>query len=208
MGRRVERIEFMKPLLAFLFSCAWFAFCNAAPVRAQAGPQKGGHELQVWSGGGHALSGVTSHTGVWNAGARYGWVLTDPHGPGFLRGRFEYAVDVVPIFWVFRPEGTAYGVAVDPFAFKWNFDSQRRAVPYLELGGGALFTNNQLPLGTSRVNFTTGAALGMHILGKKFNWSAEVRYMHISNAGISSANPGINTLQLRLGVGMFTHRPQ
>jgi hypothetical protein len=201
MGRRVERIEFMKPLLAFLFSCAWFAFCNAAPVRAQAGPQKGGHELQVWSGGGHALSGVTSHTGVWNAGARYGWVLTDPHGPGFLRGRFEYAVDVVPIFWVFRPEGTAYGVAVDPFAFKWNFDSSRRTVPYFELGGGALFTNRQVPTGASRVNFTTGAALGMHILGKKFNWSAEVRYMHISNAGISSANPG-------LGVGMFAHRPQ
>ena len=73
---------------------------------------------------------------------------------------------------------------------------------------GALFTNNQVPLGTSRVNFTSSGALGMHVLGKKLNWSAEVRYMHISNAGISSANPGINTLQLRLGVGMFTPRPQ
>jgi hypothetical protein len=28
--------------------------------------------------------------------------------------------------------------------------------------------------------------------------------MHISNAGISSLNPGINTLQLRVGVGVFT----
>jgi len=35
-------------------------------------------------------------------------------------------------------------------------------------------------------------------------WSAEVRYMHISNAGISALNPGVNTLQLRVGVGMFT----
>ena len=34
--------------------------------------------------------------------------------------------------------------------------------------------------------------------------SADVRFMHISNAGISSANPGINTVQLRLGVGLFT----
>ena len=53
-------------------------------------------------------------------------------------------------------------------------------------------------------HFTPSAAVGMHILGKKFNWSAEVRYAHISNAGIASINPGINTLQVRIGVGMFT----
>ena len=198
----------MKSLLAFLFSCAWFVFYDAPPVHAQAGPEKGGHDLELWSGGGHALYGITSDTGVWNVGVRYGWVLTNPHGPGFLRGRFEYAVDAVPVFWVFRPDGTAYGAGVDPIALKWNFDSYRRAVPYFELSGGALFTNKQVPLGTSRVNFTSGGAVGMHVLGKKLNWSAEVRYMHISDAGLSSANPGINTLQLRLGVGMFTHRPQ
>jgi hypothetical protein len=195
----------MKLLLAFAFSCAWFAFCNSSPVHAQAGPEKGGHEVQVWSGGGHALYGVTSHTGVWNVGARYGWVLTDPHGPAVLRGRFEYAVDAVPIFWLFRPEGTAYGAAIDPVALKWNFDSSRRIAPYFQLDGGGLLTSRQVPLGTSRMNFTTSSALGMHILGKKWNWSGELRYMHISNAGISSANPGINTLQLRLGVGIFTH---
>jgi Lipid A 3-O-deacylase (PagL) len=44
----------------------------------------------------------------------------------------------------------------------------------------------------------------MHILGKKLTWSAEVRYLHISNAGIASENPGINTLQVRIGVGKFT----
>jgi hypothetical protein len=197
----------MKPLLALLFSCAWFAFYDASPVHAQAGPEKGGHELELWTGGGHGVNGITSDTGAWTVGARYGWVLTHPHGPGFLRGRFEYAVDAVPIFWVFQPEGAAYGAGVDPVVLKWNFDSHRRAVPYFELAGGALLTNSQVPPGTSRVNFTTGGALGMHILSRKFNCSAEVRFMHISNEGISSPNPGINTLQLRLGVGMFTHRP-
>jgi hypothetical protein len=29
--------------------------------------------------------------------------------------------------------------------------------------------------------------------------------MHISNAGLQALNPGINTVQLRLGVGWFTH---
>src|SRR3989442_14603749 len=66
---------------------------------AQSGPQGVGRELALWTGGGHGINGSTSDTGVWNVGGRYGWVLTNPAGPRFLRGRFEYAVDVVPIFW-------------------------------------------------------------------------------------------------------------
>ncbi len=194
----------MKPLLVWFLLFGLFASVGASAVRAQAGPEKGGHELEVWTGGGYGVKGVASNTGVWTVGGRYGWVLTDSRGPGFLRGKFEYAVDVVPMFWVFQPDGAAYGVAVDPYAFKWNFDRHGRIVPYVELDGGALFTNRKTPPGTSRVNFTTSGAVGIHYLGKNLNWSAEVRYMHISNAGIESPNPGINTLQLRIGVGMFT----
>jgi lipid A 3-O-deacylase len=173
--------------------------------RAQSGPEAGGHELQLWTGGGHGLNGGTSDTGVWNLGVRYGWVLTDPVGPGFLRGRFEYAVDVVPVFLVFQRTGTAYGFGLNPFALKWNFATHRNVAPYVDLGGGTLFTNNQTPPGTSRVNFTTSGALGVHFLQRKYNWSAEVRYMHISNAGLATPNPGINTIQVRLGFGRFTH---
>jgi lipid A 3-O-deacylase len=173
--------------------------------RAQCGPEAGSHELQLWTGGGHGLNGGTSDTGVWNLGVRYGWVLTDPVGPGFLRGRFEYAVDVVPVFLVFQRTGTAYGFGLNPFALKWNFATQRNVAPYVDLGGGTLFTNNQTPPGTSRVNFTTSGALGVHFLQRKYNWSAEVRYMHISNAGLATPNPGINTIQVRLGFGRFTH---
>jgi lipid A 3-O-deacylase len=173
-------------------------------LAAQSEPQSGGHELQFWTGGGHGLNGSTSDTGLWNAGFRYGWVLTDPIGPGFVRGRFEYAVDAVPVFLVVQRGGAAYGVGLDPFALKWNLSERQGVVPYLEIGGGTLFTNTQVPAGTSRVNFTTTGALGVHFLRSKFNWSAEVRYMHISNAGLSSPNPGINTIQLRLGFGRFT----
>ena len=34
----------------------------------------------------------------------------------------------------------------------------------------------------------------------------ELRYMHISNAGLATPNPGINTVQVRLGVGKFFDR--
>jgi hypothetical protein len=47
------------------------------------------------------------------------------------------------------------------------------------------------------------AALGVHILGANHNVSLELRYMHISNAGLANLNPGINTVQVRLGIGKF-----
>ena len=189
-----------------LFLWCGLLFAAVVPACAQSGPEAGGNEIQIWTTGGHGTNGITQHTGVWTAGFRYGWILTEPHGPGFLRGRFEYAVDAVPVFVVFQPANTAYGAAINPFALKWNFDAHGRIVPYAELGGGVLFTNVQVPSGTSTINFTTAGAVGVHYLANKLTWSADVRFMHISNAGMQPANPGINTVQLRLGIGWFTHR--
>ena len=181
-------------------------FLNAPAVRAQSGPVEGGHEWQVWTGGGHGLSGSQSGDGVWNVGFRYGLILAAPHGPGFLRGRLEYAVDAVPVFLVTQKTNTAYGVGINPFAFKWALATHTGVVPYFEIGGGTLFTNTKVPEGTSRVNFTSSGALGLHFLRSKHNIAAEVRYMHISNAGLATPNPGINTIQFRLGFGLFSQK--
>jgi lipid A 3-O-deacylase len=172
-------------------------------VVAQAAPEKGGNEVQIWAGGGHSVSGGRGDTGIFNAGLRYGWILTDPHLPSFLRGRFEYALDAVPIFLAFQPTNTAYGIGFDPLGLKWNFQPHGRLSPYLELTGGVLFSNHDIPPGTNTVNFMDQAALGLHILGAKRNVSVELRYMHISNAGLATPNPGVNTVQVRLGVGRF-----
>lgn len=169
----------------------------------QAGPVQGGDELQVWAGGGHSVPGGTGNTNAFNAGLRYGWILTDEHLPGFLRGRFEYAVDAIPLFLIFQPANTAYGVGFDPLGLKWNFKRRRNISPFLELAGGAVFTDHDVPARTNTVNFTPQAALGMHILGAKYNVSLELRYMHISNAGLATPNPGLNTLQVRVGIGKF-----
>lgn len=185
--------------------CACLLAAFASPARAQNGPETDGNEVELWTTGGHGTNGVEQHTGVWTAGFRYGWVITAPHLPGPLRGRFEYAVDAVPVFVVFQPTNTAYGAAVNPLALIWDFDTHGRIVPYLDLGGGGLFTNTQVPAGTSRVNFTTAGAVGVHYLAGKWTWTADVRFMHISNAGLTNPNPGINTVQLRLGLGWFTH---
>ena len=175
-------------------------------ARSQAGPVEGEHEVQIWTSGGHGTNGSQSSDGVWNVGLRYGLILTKPHGPSFLRGRLEYAVEVVPAFVVVQKQNTAYGAGVNPFAFKWAFATRGNIVPYLEIGGGTLFTNTQVPAGTSRINFTSGGAVGLHFLRTKRNFSAEVRYMHISNAGLATPNPGVNTIQLRLGFGWFSQK--
>ncbi len=172
-------------------------------AQADIGPEEGGHEVQVWAGGGHSVPGGTSKTGIFDLGLRYGWVLTGEHLPGFLRGRFEYAVDAEPAYLIFQPANTAYGVGFNPFGLKWNFARRGRLSPFFELSGGTLFTDHNVPTNTNTVNFTSAAALGTHVLGAKYNWSVELRYLHISNAGLATPNPGINTVQVRVGVGRF-----
>ena len=169
---------------------------------AQDRPEEGGHELEVWTGGGWSVPGGTKDTSVWNAGVRYGWILTEPHGPSFLNGRFELAVDAVPAFVVFQPTNTAYGAGVNPVGFKWIFATRGHLAPFLELNGGVLFTSHEVPRGTSTINFTPGAAFGMYFFGEHA-WSLDVRYLHISNAGLTVPNPGVNTVELRLGLGKF-----
>ena len=195
----------MKISRTLLLSCGLFLVANAPRALAQDGPQADGNEIQFWTAGGHGTNGVTQHTGVWTAGFRYGWVITDPFGPKFMRGRFEYAVDAVPVFVIFQKTNTAYGIAVNPVGLIWNLDRHGRFVPYVDLDGGVLFTNTQVPAGTSRINFTPSGGLGVHYLAKKLTWTADIRLVHISNAGLNAINPGINTVQLRLGVGWFTH---
>jgi hypothetical protein len=185
-----------------LFLISALLLASATSV-AQTGPEKGGREIELWAGGGHSVSGGRGDTAAFNAGLRYGWILTDPHLPGFLRGRFEYAVDAMPVFLAFQPANTAYGAGFDPLGLKWHFERLGRLSPYLELTGGVLFTNHDVPTGTNTVNFMDQAALGTHILGAKYNWSIELRYMHISNAGLGNLNPGVNTVQVRLGIGKF-----
>ena len=113
--------------------------------QAEPGPEEGGHEVQIWAGGGHSVAGGTSGTGIFDAGLRYGWVITRAHLPGLLRGRFEYAMDAVPAYLIFQPANTAYGVGFNPLGLKWNFVRRGRLSPYFELSGGTLFSDHRCP---------------------------------------------------------------
>ncbi len=185
----------MKLIAAVLLLCAMAC--------AQARPEEDGHELSLWTGGGPTVQNNRQVDAVWNANLRYGWILTHPHGPGFLAGRFEYAIDATPAYVVFQ-RNTVYGAGVTPVVLKWNFATRGRVVPYADIDAGVLFTTSEIPAGTSSVNFTPGAAGGVHILRERNNVSLGIRYGHISNAGLSRLNSGINTVQFTLGIGRFS----
>ena len=187
----------MRTIAALLLLCISIA-------AAQERPAAGNNELAVFLSGGHGTTGTTSGTGILSFGLRYGWVLTQLHGIGPLRGRFEYAVDAVPATLVFQRNNT-FGTGIDPVVLKWNFERHGRWAPYMEIDGGLLFTTDQVPPGTSNVNFTPGAAAGVQFFVRRWNPLVAVRYLHISNAGLSAPNPGINTVQVMIGLGRFFH---
>jgi hypothetical protein len=166
--------------------------------------EKGTWELGIWTAGGHSVSGGTADTGVWNAGVRVGKVLTDEHGSGLLRGNLEYAVDLIPVYLLAFPRQTSYAGGFDPFIVKWNFTSGRKVAPYLELGGGVLLSLDDIPPGTSNVNFMPQASFGAQIFTRqKRAVSVAAKYVHISNAGLATPNPGINTIQFAIGYHWF-----
>jgi lipid A 3-O-deacylase len=163
-------------------------------------------DFGVWAGGGFSVPGGTKDTQVMNAGVRVGKVLTDDHLGGFMRGNFEWSADLIPIYYIWQPAPAknAYSAAFNPLNLKWNFTSADRVVPYLELGGGVLFSNHVVPINTSHVNFVTHATLGFQFFNNERRaFTAGVRYEHISNAGLTVPNPGVNTVQFQVGLNWF-----
>ncbi len=178
---------------ALVLLCATFAF-------GQNGPAQGAWDLSVFAGGGTWVPGGTSDTQVFNAGVGLGKVITGEHLGGFMRGNFEYGVDFIPVYYFAQPGDNAYGVSFSPVKLRWNFTRPKKVTPYLELGGGVLFTNNNVPDFTNDVNFTTQARLGVNIFTRKQrSVSVDMAYVHISNAGLASPNPGLNTIQFTVG---------
>lgn len=179
---------------------------KTAPTASRLPVKKGTWEITPLVGGGTGF-GKRSSTQMLFAQARFGRVLTADHGRGWMRGNFEYAFDLTPLFMVFEPPQSTYGGGFSPVVLKWNFTSGRRMVPFAEITGGALWTTQDVPFGTNNFNFSPQGGFGIHFL-RKDNPNQAVtmaaKFLHISNAGIADANSGINaSIQFELGYTWF-----
>jgi hypothetical protein len=154
---------------------------------------KGTWDFGLLGGGGTGLS-YARDTQFLYAGGRVGFILTGDHGSGLGRGNFEWAMEMLPLYEVLTPGGAVYGGSFKPAVWRWNFTSGKTIAPYASIAGGILFSTRNLPPGnTSWVNFTPQAALGANVFikpGKAL--LMEAAYVHHSNAGLSTYNPGYN----------------
>lgn len=99
------------------------------------------------------------------------------------------------------------GASVTPFLLRWNFsqsDSQRVG-PWLQLGGGLLWTSQKFPLNwgrdTSVINFTPQVGGGVTVFRvPEHSVSLGFKFIHISSAGLGDENPAIHdSLNFTLG---------
>jgi hypothetical protein len=154
-----------------------------------AGPALG---VQVF----HSASG---HRYVFSA-VSWGRVLTEPVGPGILRGRFAWAVEGVPVFAQVAPTDTA-GVGLSPIVWRWNFQPRGRVAPFAELAGGLLWTGDPVPDRTTNLNFTAHIGVGLrYFLQSRRALVLGYRFHHISNGNRLERNPGVNGHVFMVGV--------
>ena len=87
---------------------------------------RGTWELGAFLGGGTG-AGKSSDTQFFYAGGRAGLVLTpDLFTSTPIRGNLEYAIEVMPVYTVFTPNGAVYGASIKPFLVQWNFTKPQR----------------------------------------------------------------------------------
>jgi hypothetical protein len=146
-----------------------------------------------------------SEAQLWTAGVFVGRIIARDLGKAWWKGNLEYGFDVIPLF-IGTGAQHVFGGGFHPIVLRWN--SSRRIgglQPYIELAGGAVATNTNLPQGdTSTFNFTARGGGGLQI-STKHNQSLDIglRWWHLSNANLGVRNPEFNGVQFSVGYHWF-----
>jgi lipid A 3-O-deacylase len=165
--------------------------------------EKGVSEWGWNTGGAPRIPGGAGTHAFWTVHLRWGRVLTSALGPGLFSGTLEYTVEIIPAF-VMRQSTPVFGAGVNPFLLQYNFVHGRRMVPFIQVGAGTLFTNQTVPVGSSKINFTPQGGIGIYMFRKRGSaFTIGVRYHHISNAGMVTFNPGHNSVFLYSGISWW-----
>ena len=126
--------------------------------------------------------------------------LTDPISDEWWSGVVALGVEGA-FLGITEPTG-AYGLGFTP-KLVYTFTSYGRLKPYLEGGGGPLWTNfdGRIPEQGSDFNFLVWGGGGAHYeLTTQWALNVGVRFSHISNAGSGHPNGGLNYLLPFIGV--------
>ena len=123
------------------------------------------------------------------------WMMTlsDPIGNSWYRGQVSLGAEMVYIR--FQEPFVTHGVGFAP-KIKYTFVAPDRIRPYVEFAGGPFWNDlaGNIPEQHSQFNFILTAGLGIsYFLTDQAAVNAGYRFQHISNAGTSSPNVGLNS---------------
>jgi len=99
------------------------------------------------------------------------------------------------------PGGEGIGIGTDLFV-RWKADWRPSLIPYIDAGVGIQYAaRNPFPADGSRWMFTLHGGAGWLIPMKKNRQATvAVRYLHMSNAGLTGENSGYDVIHLILGM--------
>ena len=172
--------------------------------------QNGAWDFSIWIAGATGEEKTNSFTEaqIRTSGVFVGKVITGEIGHGWRGGNLEYGFNLIPVFATSGNQSVKGG-GFEPVVLRWNSANHiGRAVPYIELAGGGVFTTSNLPAGdTSSFNFTAKGGGGVYIFTKE-RQSLDIgcRWWHISNANLGVRNPEFNGVQVTLGYHWFKSR--
>lgn len=139
------------------------------------------------------------------ANPRFGYVFTDLIGEdvcgGFLKGNGEVVFEGLFGMGLKGAHGATEGLALN---YKHNFITGTRFVPFVELGLGLSMNQWHIHECQSDFEFITQIGAGCQYFFVD-DWALIVqgRWHHMSNAGMTSPNPGLNDIMLTGGITHF-----
>jgi len=149
--------------------------------------------VRLMEGQSSKLNGVSVHP-YWQI------AVTSPASHEWWSG--SVALGVEAAFLGIAEPTSVYGVGVTPKVV-YTFTSFGPLKPYIEGGGGPLWTNfdGRIPEQGSDFNFLVwGGAGATYDLTARWALNAGVRFSHISNGGTDSPNGGLNYLLPFIGI--------
>ena len=201
------RLRLARGLLVLALASGAAAHAQTAPEGA-ARFEKGAEEWGLALGHGLGL-------GIWGSDGedaedvrfvglvpRYGVGLSDPvAADAWYRGNLELLLEGA--LWVaYAPKGGFIGGA--SAMLRYNLLSWRRCVPFVELGVGVAYLEQELESQSDGLSFTPQGGVGLHWwLSPRASLTASWRLHHLSNAGIGDDNVGINDSLLLVGLSYF-----
>jgi lipid A 3-O-deacylase len=133
---------------------------------------------------------------------RWGIGISDPKGgDAWYRGNFELVLEGAFMYNIEPKSGFGAGATG---LIRYNFLPESTFIPFVELGGSLLYIDMNLDGRPDGFNFAPQGGVGWHyFVSERTAVTGELRFQHISNAGIESPNVSINSLLFLMGFSIF-----